>query len=310
MNEYPSGWRFGGQLSPGRVCKSVIAICRTSEVEFMPASVSPSNDNAEQPSGNILLFIATPCFGGVVTTGYMSSILMLMQAAQQHGISVSINMLGRDSLITRSRNTLVSHFLTMKEATHLMFIDADIAFDPELVLRMLAFDEDVVGGMYPAKALNWEPPANIAGREPMNTATLQYVGKFCEGDELERRGPFATGVYCATGFMMIKRQVFERLIEAHPERTYTSDHVYSPSNGGRQYHALFECMIDPGTREYLSEDFGFCRMWRNLGGKIWLDVEGSLTHTGPHDFVGLPALRFGSSQPEEAPAPVSLVANL
>ncbi|WP_246662988.1 hypothetical protein [Pseudolabrys sp. FHR47] len=273
-------------------------------------SPSPSNDNAAQRNNNIQLFIATPCFGGMVTTGYMSSIMMLMQLAQQHGISVGINMLGRDSLITRSRNTLVSHFLSTEEATHLMFIDADIAFDPELVLRMLAFDEDVVGGMYPAKALNWQPSANIVGREPMNTATLQYVGKFCEGDELERRGPFATGVYCATGFMMIKRRVIEQLIEAHPECMYTSDHVYSPGQGGRHYYALFECMIDPETREYLSEDFGFCRMWRNLGGKIWLDVEGSLTHTGPHDFIGMPALRFGASEPEEAAAPISLVANL
>ncbi|HWK94625.1 MAG TPA: hypothetical protein VNR39_04290 [Pseudolabrys sp.] len=272
-------------------------------------SPSPSNDNAAQPHDNIQIFIATPCFGGVVTTGYMSSIMMLMQLAQQHGVSVSINMLGRDSLITRSRNTLVSHFLSSEEATHLMFIDADITFDAELVLRMLAFNEDVVGGMYPAKALNWQPPANIASREPMNTATLQYVGKFCEGDELERRGPFATGVYCATGFMMIKRQVFERLIAAHPERMYTSDHVYSPGQGSRQYHALFECMIDPDTREYLSEDFGFCRMWRELGGKIWLDVEGSLVHTGPHDFIGMPSLRFGSSQPVTEAAPTPLVAN-
>jgi len=62
-----------------------------------------------------------------------------------------------------------------------------------------------------------------------------------------------------------------------------------------QSYALFECLIDPVTREYLSEDFGFCRRWRTLGGKIWLDVEGSLTHTGPHDFVGAPALRFGAS---------------
>ena len=242
------------------------------------------------------VYVGTPCFGGLVTTGYMTSIIKLMQYSESHGFNVSLNLLGRDSLITRSRNTLVSEFVRT-DATHFMFIDADLAFEPELVHRMLVFDEDVVGGMYPVKALRWDQPARITEREPPETATLQYVGKFCEGDELERRGPFATGVYCATGFMMMKRRVVERLIEAYPQCAYGSDHVYVAGKSPMQYYALFECMVDPVTREYLSEDFGFCRLWRAIGGKIWLDVEGALTHTGPHDFVGNPALRFGASSP-------------
>jgi len=242
-----------------------------------------------------MLYVGTPCFGGLVTTGYMTSIIQLMQHLEHHGIGMSLNLLGRDSLITRSRNTIVSEFLRTKDATHFMFIDADLAFEPELVHRMLAFDEDVVGGMYPVKALRWEQAPQIQAREQPETATLQYVGQFCQGAELERRGPFVTGTYCATGFMLMKRNVLERLVEAYPECTYASDHVYTPTRSGVQYYALFECMIDPVTKEYLSEDFGFCRKWRALGGKIWLDVEGSLTHTGPHDFVGQPALRFGSS---------------
>ena len=249
-----------------------------------------------------LIFVATPCFGGQVTTGYMMSVLKLMQYTDTHGFSISLNLLGRDSLITRSRNTLVSAFLAMKEATHLMFIDSDLAFEPELVHRMLVFNQDVVAGMYPAKAYRWDAPPALIAREPLNTAMLQYVGKFCEGAELERIGPFATGVYCATGFMLVKRKVIERMIEAYPECAYASDHVYTPAENKRMHHALFECMIDSETKEYLSEDFGFCRRWRALGGKIWLDVEGALTHTGPYDFVGNPALRFGSSQSGPATA--------
>jgi len=245
-----------------------------------------------------MIFIATPCFGGLVTTGYMMSVLKLMQNIDSQGFSVSLNMLGRDSLITRARNTLVSQFMTMPEATHLMFIDSDITFEPELVQRMLEFDQDVVGGMYPAKALNWNPPEKICVREPPQTATLQYVGKFCEGKELERRGAFATGVYSGTGFLMIKRRCIEDMIAAYPDCAYTSDHVYTSIETDRKYYALFECRIDPATREYLSEDFGFCQLWRALGGKIWLDVEGSLVHTGTHDFIGNPALRFGISEPQ------------
>lgn len=242
-----------------------------------------------------MIFVGTPCFGGLVTTGYMTSIIKLMQYSETQGFSVSLNLLGRDSLITRSRNTLVSQFLRAEEATHFMFIDADLAFEPELVHRMLVFDEDVVGGMYPVKALRWDHPAPIRERESPETATLQYVGKFCEGNELERRGPFVTGVYCASGFMMMKRRVVERLIEAYPDTAYVSDHVYVANRADGQFHALFECTIDPVTKEYLSEDFGFCRLWRALGGKIWLDVEGALVHTGPHDFAGDPARRFGAS---------------
>jgi hypothetical protein len=250
---------------------------------------------APEPVPAPSIFVATPCFGGLVTTGYMMSVLRLMQYAERNGFEITLNLLGRDSLVTRSRNTLVAQFLTETDATHIMFIDADLAFEPELVHRMLAFDEDVVAGMYPVKALRWDVPAKILEREELPTATLQYVGKFCDGAELERRGAFATGVYGATGFMLIKRGVIERLIAAHPERAYTSDHVYAPAAAGKKFHALFECMIDPETKEYLSEDFGFCRIWRAIGGKIWLDVEGELVHTGPHDFVGNPALRFGTS---------------
>lgn len=241
------------------------------------------------------IYVATPCFGGMVTTGYMTSIIKLMQYAELHGFQISLNLLGRDSLVTRSRNTLVSQFLTMTDASHIMFIDADLAFEPELVHRMLAFGEDVVAGMYPVKALRWDVPQAILEREELPTATLQYVGKFCEGAELERRGAFATGVYGATGFMLIRRNVIEQLVAAYPERAYAIDHVYTGQATQQTFHALFECMIDPETKEYLSEDFGFCKIWRAIGGKIWLDVEGGLVHTGPHDFIGNPALRFGKS---------------
>jgi hypothetical protein len=123
---------------------------------------------------------------------------------------------------------------------------------------------------------------------------LQYTGLLCEGEAYQRRGPFATARHCGAGFMMVKRHVIERLVEAHPEAAYDSDHVYAINRTSHRYYALFDCMIDPDTREYLSDDLAFCYRWRSLGGKIWLDLEGSLTHTGPHRFVGQPAVRFSN----------------
>jgi hypothetical protein len=246
--------------------------------------------NTDRPGPKIQ--IGTACYGGVVTTGYMMSLIKLMQYALTNGFEVSIDIIGGDSLITRLRNTLVSRFFHVGDATHFMFVDADIAFEPHTVHRMLTFDQDVVAGAYPVKALRWGGPETVKACEPAATASLQYVGQVCDGDELERRGPFATGRHCGAGFMLINRRAVERLIAAHPECRYDSDHVYALNRAKQPYYALFECMIDPQTREYLSEDLAFCQRWRALDGKIWLDLEASLTHTGPYRFEGRPALRF------------------
>lgn len=241
------------------------------------------------------IYVATPAYGGLVTTNYMLSILDLSRTAPETGFDVSINLLGKDSLITRSRNTLVAHFLTASDATHMMFIDADIGFRPDQVKRMLDFDQDVVAGMYPLKALRWDQPATLTHPEDPRTAMLHYVGRFETGPALETRDGFVTGVYCGTGFMLMRRAVLERMVAAHPETAYRTDHVLATGTAGEtvgRAHALFECTIDPDSGEYLSEDFGFCRRWRALGGTIWLDTLGSLSHTGATDYVGDPAARF------------------
>jgi hypothetical protein len=105
------------------------------------------------------LFVATPCYGGLVHQRYMQSGIALLQTCPAHGVRVSIELLGYDSLITRSRNALVAKFLDTESATHLLFIDADIAFEAGHVLRMLRFDQDVVGGMYPLKMILWDDAA-------------------------------------------------------------------------------------------------------------------------------------------------------
>jgi hypothetical protein len=239
-----------------------------------------------------MIFIATPCFGGLVAQHYMQSVISLIQFAGQAGFDAMLALLGHDSLITRSRNTLVSQFLD-SPATHMLFIDADISFDPQQVYEMLRFDQDVVAGIYPLKVINWDNAAlkRLAGGESFQAAPLLYVGTLCTGTELERIGRFATGVYCGGGFLMIKRQAIEQMIAAYPESRYTNVHAYSNAKGDA-YHALFECLIDPETKTYISEDFGFCQKWRDIGGKIWLDTESRLTHIGAFSFVGQPQSRY------------------
>ena len=239
------------------------------------------------------VFVATPCYGGVVTQGYMQSVVGIMQRAPVDHYDVTLALLGQDALITRSRNTLLAHFIANKSATHILFIDSDIGFDPRLVARLLYRNKDVVAACYPLKTLYWDRAAlqRLSQGEPAETAAMRYVGELCTGDLAERDGDLATAAYVGTGFMMISRGAVHRMIDAYPETRYKSIHTYNqtPSAEHESLHALFDCMIDPETQTYLSEDFTFCHRWRAIGGKVWMDTRSRLTHTGPTDFHGMPS---------------------
>lgn len=240
------------------------------------------------------LIIATPCYGGMVSQRYMQCCCALLLDTASKGIAVQIELLGRESLITRGRNALVAKFLDDPDATHLMFIDADIGFEPAQVLRMLAFDRDVVAGMYPLKDITWDGAALDRARkgESLDQAPMRFVGLACEERERQSEDGFVTGVYAGAGFLMIKRRVFERLRDSYPHLQYKAAHTTaSPSLSPNQY-AFFDCVIDQASGEYLSEDYAFCQRWRALGGKIWLDTRSLLAHVGPYEFIGTPRSRF------------------
>ena len=240
------------------------------------------------------LFIATPCFGGLVSQRYMQSILALTQFAASAGFDATLALLGHDSLITRSRNTLVSQFLATEQATHLLFIDADIGFEPGQVGRMLAFGEDFVAGAYPLKTQDWSAAAirrAATAQESFSAAPLHYVGALRPGAERETRGAFATAIYVGGGFMLLTRKMIRRMVESYPQTRYLGANAYSNAAPTEAY-ALFDCLIDKESGTYVSEDFAFCQRWRDIGGKIWLDLEGRLIHVGAFDFRGDPGPRF------------------
>lgn len=242
-----------------------------------------------------LISLATPCFGGLVGQTYMLSVLDLYRASIGGGFGLDVHLLGGDALITRARSTLVARFLDTPGATHLLFIDADIAFRPEQVARLLAADKDFVAAFYPAKAIDWPAlPARVVKGEALEAAGLSYVGTLCEGEALRVQAGFATALYAGTGFQLIKRCVFERMIEAYPESRFTRvDTVKERQVKSDNLYALFDCMIEADSGRYLSEDYAFCRRWRALGGDIWLDLESRLDHTGPQVFSGDVRTRFG-----------------
>ena len=239
------------------------------------------------------IFIATPCFGGLVTQGYMQSVVGLMAAAPALGLDLSLAMLGQDALITRARNTLVGQFLHHKTATHLLFVDSDISFKPEDVLRLVQAGKPVVAGMYPLKSFYWDRAfrERLEAGETIETAGLHYVGS--PTNPRRHDGDLVSADFAGTGFMLIQRHALERMTSAYPETQYRVVDAYrsGPAEPVAN-HALFDCQIDVESGCYRSEDFVFCARWRQLGGEIWLDAGIRLTHTGPSDFTGAPLSRF------------------
>jgi hypothetical protein len=235
------------------------------------------------------LVIATPCYGGLVTQNYMSSVVTLQALCIERGIAISVRLLGGDALITRARNILVAQFLADETATHLLFIDADIGFEPDQVFDLLDADKDVAGAAYPAKRLDWPlvSAAAAAGRTNLPASTFHYVVEFLEPDRITAVNGFAKARYLGNGFMMIRREVFGKIAGHYPEIRFgglavTRDFDLAEDNR----HAYFDCVIDPKTGEYLSEDYTFCKRWVDMGGEIWVNMRSKLRHTGPIEFQG------------------------
>lgn len=237
------------------------------------------------------IFIATPCYGGWVGHGYMQSVVGFTHLAERCDVDTTLAMLAHDALISRSRNSLVRSFME-SNATHLLFVDADISFHPSVPIRLLDADKPIVAGLYPVKTHRWER-GSWPG-EPAETGLLDYVGVFAADAETD--GDFITADYAGTGLMLIARTVIETMIAAYPGLAYGRIDAHDQSPSAR-FHALFDCSIDRETGTYLSEDFHFCRLWRALGGQIWLDRRSRITHTGGTDFNGDPAARFLAASP-------------
>jgi len=242
-------------------------------------------------------FIATPCYGGQLTEPYFRSVIKLMTFFNQHRVPLAFGTIANESLVTRARNVLLAYFLG-SDYTHLMFIDADIEFQVEDVLKLYAHNRDVCVGAYPKKGLNWDRIRDTITNDPEkaknNTAALgaDYAVNFKFLNKQDRTIAVDRGVVklhdAGTGFMMIKRNSILKLIKAYPELKYNND-VQLNQDLSDHFYALFDTMIDPVDRRYLSEDYTFCRRWQDIGGDIWLDPTISLNHYGSFCFAGNPA---------------------
>ena len=231
------------------------------------------------------LFIATPAYSGGMHCSYVQSLLDLQRTLLTYGIPHTIQFMFNESLISRARNKLAELFLK-SEATHLLFIDADIEFDPNDVLLLLHFDKDLIGGAYPLKTINWEGVKKAIAKNPdISAAELVNQGAQWSTHPFEGRMtmPAVTPIEVqelATGFMLISRKVFETLKPHVPTYTPPSNDAHYP-NPAHDYFFVGVC-----NDRYESEDYSFCRRWRELDGQVWLCPWIKLNHFGSYGFRG------------------------
>jgi hypothetical protein len=239
----------------------------------------------------IHLVVATPCFGGQVSSIYASSIFQLQRAVRaKSNMDLKVLMRDGDALITRARANLVTMFLDDPAATHFLFVDADIGFTPDQVFRLIESGADVVAGIYPIKRVNWDKAKRALQSNPSKapSAALDYVLELDDPDKVVVVNGFTRVRYAGTGFLMIRRRVLEQMCEhpAYASLQFFREHSADALAGSPNRFALFECMIDSKTGTYLSEDFAFCKRWTDIGGEIWADLESRLDHVGPSVFHG------------------------
>lgn len=229
------------------------------------APVAQPQQGERYDFSKIHLHIGIPCYGGMVSEPTMTSFLRFALMAQRVGLNWSLDTMVNESLVTRARNNLMAKMMTNAKATHFMFIDADIRFQPESIFHMLTCEKDVIGGLYPKKSLPVNYVINLKGQTKI-------------------QGDIFTVDTMGTGFLLFKREVYEKLIDAHPETKYVDD-----VGLGKQYepymYAIFDVGID-AKGHYLSEDWLFCRRWQELGGEIWAHGKVLLNHIGHYEFQG------------------------
>ena len=210
------------------------------------------------------IHICMPCYGGQLTESTFMSYIKWGNTCRQLGIDWTIETMTNESLISRARNTLVAKFLNTENSTHLVFIDADIGWEPWHLLLLINHDVDVIGGLYPMKSL-----------------PVRWVVNGVENGAVSDDGNVVEVSKTGTGFMVVKRHVFDKL-QQHPAVVPFKNDIGLPQELDPHMRTYYDTDVREGR--YYSEDWTFCENWRDLGGKIWVDKRVLLKHTGTYTF--------------------------
>ncbi len=229
------------------------------------------------------ILVVTPAYGGLAYVGYISGLLNLERVCREKNIKIDYEFCYNESLIPRARNTLTDLFYNKTDYTHLLFLDADIQFDGEDIIKMLDYDKPLVGGVYPKKSINWEKITELVNKNNENELTCENIQAIVkdsvvillEDPTINLNDDFIETKYAGTGILLIQRIVLDKMRESFPNDVYTR-------GGNTDFFRYFDTELKDGI--YLSEDYCFCDRWRQLGGKVYLYTKFRCRHWGTYAY--------------------------
>ena len=240
------------------------------------------------------IFVATPVHSEC-SIHYTQALLKFQKQCMMNSIMVSFSLL-KSSLVTQGRNLCVANFLKdPNNYTHLLFIDSDIDFKFDTIMKMLKFDREVIATPYPMKHIHWDQiwdrvqKGKIKNIEQLKRAGHAFPIKL--DNQKGKEIPVVDGVievsHAPTGCMLIKKQVFDKMIKAYPnDRIEQATIVNGKALIDEYNYNFFDTIHDPETRKYYGEDFGFCKKWTAIGGKCYCYVSDDITHVGEYAYNG------------------------
>jgi hypothetical protein len=256
-------------------------------------------------NNNIFLCILTPCYGGMCHINYTISLMSTIEAMKEYGIRFRVEFCKNDSLVSRARNNLIAKAMAVKDITHFLFIDSDIMWSPVEIFKLIISDKDLCGGLYPIKNYQWN---KLTENKDVNVVNewLEKKNKFeilknesddniikyhllrynmnVYGGDVKIENNMIRIKHLATGFMMIKRNVIDKLMQAFPSTKYIDDVGFLNHEENNYAYALFDCGVE--DNHYMSEDWLFCNRWSKIGGSVYADITINLVHSGTENYNG------------------------
>jgi len=240
-------------------------------------------DNKRRQIG---IMLALPMFGGMCYGDFAMSLVRTVNFLTNLGFLVNTQAIFNESLITRARNSLARTFIQDARMHIMLFIDADIAFTEHDVLKLILADKDFVGGVYPRKVIHWDAVARAVRADKPNPEDWAYSYLFKALEGAESHDGLLEVTHAPTGFLLLRRPVFEKLMPLTP--------CYEDAIDGKQVVGWDFFKVGVGDNgKYTSEDYWFSNTWRQAGGQIFINPFLKLGHVGMYRFDGNLA-RMGS----------------
>ena len=263
---------------------------QTEKLEQVNSNYTEINLGAKKVPYKIM--VCTPCHSDV-SMHYTQAVLKFQLECMKRNILVSFSLL-KSSLVQQGRNLCVSEFLTDSENyDYLLFIDSDIDFQSKTIFKMMELDKDIIACPYPMKTLDWDKSWRRLHKEAIDQADHLSKSGFTFPVKVKNKNEVTvnSGVmevsHAPTGCMLIKRSVIEKMMKEYPELKINQPTIMNGKETFKEnFYNLFDCVHDPKTKEFYGEDFGFCKRWTEIGGKVHAYITDYITHVGDYQYCG------------------------